>query len=106
MRIKILGKYWNLKFVNFLGNNRDDGEILGKCEHPESVERTIYVKRGQKPKEEFDSILHECNHALNWHASEEFVYQASNDLTDILWKLGYRRLKGKELKEFDDKNNR
>lgn len=105
MRIKILGKYWNLKFVNFLGNNRDDGEILGKCEHPESVERTIYVKRGQKPKDELDTILHECvGHATDWVGnSEEYAEAIGSDISTILWKLGYRRLKGKDLKEYDAK---
>lgn len=101
MRIKILGKYWALKFVNFLGTDQDECEILGKCEHPDSVERTVYIKRGQSPKDELDTTIHELNHSANWAASEEYIEQVSTDITEVLWKLGYRRLKGKALKEYD-----
>jgi len=40
-------------------------------------------------------ILHECLHAEDWDKSEEAVDRTSREISNFLWRLGYR------LKKFD-----
>jgi len=86
MRIKILGKYWNLRFVTNLGLNENGEEYLGHTDHPDTPNKAIKVKLGQSTEEEFDTILHECIHVLFPQADEDFVHQSSNDLTRLMFK--------------------
>ena len=54
-RIKILGKYYKLRFVPNLG------EDLGQCDYPNETCKTIRIKQGQPVKEEFSTLIHEGN---------------------------------------------
>ena len=96
MRIKILGTYWDFKFAPNLGPN------FGYCDPASS---SIRVQKGLDPKHEFEITVHEINHAGDLDKCEEWIDEYSHDLVNVLHKLGYRRLKGQELKEHDDKIN-
>jgi hypothetical protein len=103
MRIKILGKYYNLKFATFLGHSDSDKEeeILGKCSDPNEVDRQILIKKGINPKLELDVISHECFHAFLWNHDEVFIEQFGTEFAEILWKLGYRRLTKEQRKTLE-----
>jgi len=103
MRIKILGKYYNLKFVPFLGHNDIDKEeeILGKCSDPNEPNRTILIRKGLTPKLELDVLSHECFHAFLWAYDETFIDRFGTEFSEILWKLGYRRLTKEQRETLD-----
>ena len=109
MKITILGKTWKLKFVSFLGYADEDKEcpILGKCDDPESgPDRVILIKKGLASQEELDTVIHELLHAANFKQfSEEYVEELATDLTNVLWKLGWRKIPKPKLKEFDQYGN-
>lgn len=87
MRVKVLGKYWNFRFVSNLGLDKDGNTYLGHCDHPDNPHKAIKIKYGQPLKEEFDTVLHETLHILFPQADEEFVEQSASDITHILFKL-------------------
>ncbi len=94
-RVQIFGKYYMLKFVTNLG------KYLGHCDHPEAPQKEIRIKRGQPPKEELDTTIHEVSHAADFSKSESWICVFSRDLTEILWSLGYRRLTKEEIKTWE-----
>jgi hypothetical protein len=93
MRVKILGKYWTLKY-EYPGKGLD-----GLCDHPETPNKTIIVKKNLDGKTELCTLLHEIFHSIAWSVDEEYIDRASTDLSEILWKLGYRKLSKEELKK-------
>ena len=38
-------------------------------------------------------LLHECLHAENYGTTERIVDRISTEIADLLWRLGYRRIK-------------
>ena len=85
MRVKILGKYYNLKFVPNLGS------CDGSCDHPEEPRKTIRIQSGLDEKVLCETIIHEILHGADWHKSEEWVEELALDITNTLYKLGYKR---------------
>lgn len=90
MRVKILNRFWNLRFVPNLGTRNGD-RIYGDCSPPTDKNKEIRIWQGAKGEEELDTIIHECLHASGWILDEEFVNDFANDCARILWKLGYRK---------------
>ena len=89
MRIIILGRFWNLKFVPNLG------KYMGLCEDPTNKNRTIKIQKGLTKFQELQTILHECGHAINYKMfDEEFIEEVSTNIAKILWDLGYRKTDG------------
>lgn len=41
------------------------------------------------------TLLHECLHASDWKMSEKRVDCIANDVGGLLWRLGYRRVRGR-----------
>ena len=101
MRIRLLGIQWNLKFVANLGKNKDGVPYLGHCDHPGTSNKTIKVLSNLAPAQELDVTIHELIHALLWNHDEEFVNNVGKDLSEILWKLGYRKLTKEQRKQLD-----
>jgi hypothetical protein len=85
MRVKLNGKWWNLKFVPQL---RDYGDMVdpGKAEG-----RRIRIGTWQSEKDTLDTIVHEAMHCIEPSWTEERVAAASKELAHMLWRLGYRR---------------
>lgn len=87
MRIKILGKYWNL-VRNYTGPKYD-----GHCDSPDYPNKTICVHKALRGERELEILIHEIMHAADWTKDEEWVKDLSEDLARILWRLNYRRIK-------------
>ena len=78
MRVRILGKYWNLRCVPNLGKNH------GICQHPEKTAKEIHIQSGLRGAQLMETVIHEVLHAANWHLDEEFVTDFAHDVTKIL----------------------
>ena len=89
MRIRLLGKHYDLRFVTRLGNGGKGHD--GTCDHPEKPGKRIRIRRGQHEFEELDTVIHECLHAADWHKDEQWVAEFASDLTEVLKKLGWRK---------------
>ncbi len=106
MRIKINGEYWNLDYdtrknlqgcygLAILPNQ--DCETKG-CT-PEKLcvlcsryqDRDIIIANNLDEYDEFGTIIHEIMHAILPDYKEKFIDEASNSLTEALWKLGFRK---------------
>ena len=94
MKIRILGKVWNLRFPYL-----DITKHRGSCDDPSTPHKEIKVAAQLKGEERLSILIHEVKHASNWVMySEEYVDQFSKDLARILWRLNYRCM------DEDDKN--
>jgi hypothetical protein len=78
VRVRILGKYWNLRRVPNLGSNK------GICQHPDSAAKEIHIQSGLRGEQLLETVIHEVLHAANWHLDEEFVTDFARDVTKIL----------------------
>ena len=85
MKVRILGKNWNLRFTPLSGNQGGD------CDAPHIPGKTIRVNSKLSGEKLLETILHECRHAADWGQSEEYVTEEARDIARILWRLGYRR---------------
>jgi hypothetical protein len=69
------------------------GKANGWCVHSsDAARRKILIHNKCRPATELRLTLHELLHAADEHKTEEWVNQASDDMAEILWKLGYRKL--------------
>lgn len=88
MKVKVRGRYWNLRFTaEGLGPKKQ-----GECQAPDVKGKTIKVRPGMSPLEELDTTIHELLHAGLWDLDEEVIEEMGSDLARILRKLGYRRV--------------
>lgn len=78
MRVRILGKYWSIRRVPYLGKNHGD------CQHPNATEKEIRILSGLRGDQLMETVIHEVLHAANWHLDEEFVTEFAHDVTKIL----------------------
>jgi hypothetical protein len=72
-----------------------DGELHekhGDCDSPDQKNKAIRVHSALKDKDELETIIHEARHAENWEMYDEtYVARRSAELTNLLWRLGYRK---------------
>lgn len=54
--------------------------------------RMIEIDPRQRPRSYFDTLIHECLHLLFPNASESKVAKSAHEMTDVLWRLGFRRV--------------
>ena len=88
MRVKILKRFWRFLFVSVADLPRGaDGE----CDDPTTPDKSIRVWEKLQGERQLAVTVHETLHAADWHKSEEWIEEVSNDLARILWRLGYRR---------------
>lgn len=89
-RFVIHGHTWLLKFV------RLRGQAAGWAYLPDAKtakpDRKILIDTRLRhgSKSQFETILHECLHVSFPIASESHITEAARDITNILWRLGYR----------------
>jgi hypothetical protein len=83
VRVSVLGKRWNLRFVPNLSKS-------GDCDGPSKEGKEIRIWQGVKGKDKLDTLIHELLHAAGWHIDEAFVAQFASDAAQVLWRLGYR----------------
>lgn len=53
-------------------------------------ERVIYIDPTQKGVMLLDTVIHEIIHCQQPDLSEEAVTEFANEMSDLLWKVGYR----------------
>lgn len=83
----ILGdKKYNVVFVEKLPK-----DACGWCDSPTKKGKKIQIKADQPEKGLLDTVLHEALHGVNYHWSEHHVAKVAEQLTQLLWSLGYRR---------------
>jgi hypothetical protein len=83
MRIRILNRYWRLRFTRNLFNR-------GDCDAPTRAKKEIRIDTGLRGEERLEVIIHEMVHGAGWHIDEAFVEWFSHDAARALWRLGYR----------------
>lgn len=86
MHITILGKRWELKITSKLSR-----DCRGECEPPDSVKKEIRIRSTLKGREFLEVLMHEILHAADWSKDESWVERVADDMSAILWKMGYRR---------------
>lgn len=84
MRIHVLGKRYDLRFVSRLKGK------LGDCDHSETKDKRIRILKSLRGRDKMDVIIHELLHAANWHLTEEFVNQFAEDCAKVLDQLGFK----------------
>lgn len=71
---------------------RGSKRTVGDCTPPHQPHRKIRIDPRQSERAYMDTVIHECLHALDWSKDEEWVADASRDLTHVLYdRMGYRR---------------
>jgi hypothetical protein len=68
-----------------------DGYLIDGLCQPKGGDPFIMVQAGMPPKRELETWVHESLHAACPDASEQWVTRRAKELTDLLWRLGYRR---------------
>lgn len=88
MHINVGGKRFRvcLKSQMFL----DGVPIDGLCDAPDATDKQITVRAGLRDRRLLEVFIHEFLHAAFWHLSEECVEQTARELSEFLWRLGYR----------------
>lgn len=91
MRVRILNKRWILQFVTRLGKVGacEDGDI----DAPDVVDKKIRIRHGLTDKKLMEVLIHEIAHGANWHLDEEWIHEFAHDCANILYRMGYRRVK-------------
>lgn len=84
MRIRILKKFWRLRFAPNLANR-------GDCDPPDKPGKEIRVSSSLQGEERLEVLIHELVHAAGWHIDEAFVERFANDAARALWRLGFRQ---------------
>lgn len=69
---------------------RFDTDIGGLCDDPKDKIRQIFVFVKPKTKNSLRVLLHECLHAENWSKNEKTIDRVSTEISNLLWRLGYR----------------
>ena len=93
MHVQLGGKRWELVF-------RKLSDCRGACDDPNKVGKKIQIDSDLSGEEELEVLIHEMLHAGNWlHRSEESVTREADEMSRVLWRLGYRR----EMKDGDRK---
>lgn len=84
MRIKILGKCWELVFKPL---RSDDGY----CDPPELPRKQIQINERLRGERRLEVLIHEMLHAADWHKDEDaWIVPVAHDIARVLWKVGYR----------------
>ncbi len=83
MRVKVLGKVWQLRFAPNMANR-------GDCEPPDKRGKEIRISSSLRGEQRLEVLVHELLHAAGWHIDESFVEQFARDAARTLWRVGYR----------------
>lgn len=84
MRVKLCGKYWQLRFTTLHLHS-------GECDAPRKRDKEIRIDKRLAGRDQLETLIHEMLHATDWRADEEHVQEAAEDIAAVLWRLGYRR---------------
>lgn len=88
MRIKLFGRYWDL----FRDNDSLTRTQNGLCDPPEKQGKKITVRKSLRGQAELEILVHEMLHACDFHKDETWIDTTAHDITQVLWRLGYRKV--------------
>lgn len=100
MKIKLLHKIWEVCFVpraQLKGKKkRARANVLdecdrGDCDSPDTRNKKIRIANDLPAREELEVTIHEALHACDWYKDEEWVEVVADDISRLLFRLGYRR---------------
>jgi len=90
----LLGKRYRISFEHPVVAN---GKIVdGSCDPPNCRNKTIHVDSNLTGARRMEILIHEMLHACDWHKDESWVETAAQDISRVLWRLGYRGDDGME----------
>ena len=70
-----------------------DGEPQhGDCDSPDRPNKAIRIIKSLRDRVELETFLHEMLHASDWSKDESWVEEVAHDISQSLWRLGYRRI--------------
>lgn len=81
-----------LKFKVYNKHLYEKEHCVGQC-WPFTRKHIIEIDPRQVPSEYMDTLIHEALHELLPHKSERFILKAASSIANLLWRLGYRRVK-------------
>ena len=81
-----------------------DDPYIGWCDNPDkennhpeypAIRLPLGLPCGEEPgaKTGLATLIHECLHAEDWSKTEPVIDRTSVEIADLLWRLGYRRIK-------------
>ena len=69
-----------------------DGELQhGDCDSPDTQGKSIRIIQSLTDRVELETFLHEMLHAADWTKDESWIEDTAHDISQALWRLGYRR---------------
>ena len=82
-----MAKYHKIKVIDkLLGRQKAVGQAYTDA-------KVIEIDPRQKSKNYLNTLIHELLHVYNPEWSETKVTKTANEMTDIIWKKNYRRIK-------------
>lgn len=72
------------------------GKDWGRCYPRRGKRGVIEIRKSLSEKNMMDTLIHECLHAANWCADEEFVDATACSIQKALYACGWRRATTKE----------
>ncbi len=95
MRIKILGRWWGLRWTRQMQHRQaaaHRGQVIyGECDPPTISKKEIRIRTGLSDETEMEILIHEMLHAANWHIDEEFVAKFAEDAARALTRVGFKK---------------
>ncbi len=91
------GKKYTIQRVSpeaLLFDDLEDNEVCyGICSNPQNKDRSIKIDKTVKGKFLLELELHEFLHASKFCLPEKEVDRMGKEISDILWRMGYRKTK-------------
>lgn len=86
---KLGGLRWRFRFVR----SKDiPDDRWADCSTPDDPRRQIRIREVLRGKGRLETILHEALHAQWPDDSEEKITRHGKELSELLWKIGYRKV--------------
>jgi hypothetical protein len=70
----------------------EDETCYGICSNPDNKDRYIKIDNTLKGRRLLEVELHESIHGSNYRLSEKTVERMGKEVSDLLWKMGYRKV--------------
>lgn len=84
--VVLRGKKYKIQKTGKVGE-----DLWGYCTDPNFTNRLIKIHKLLENSEELETIIHEMLHACFWDLDEEVINEVGKDMSQALWKMGYRK---------------
>ncbi len=88
--VTINGKRWTWRWWPF-----GKADKHADCDGPHKRRKEIRIRnslnRPERQAKLMEIAIHEALHCADWSKDEEWVGQVAEDISRLLWRLGYRR---------------